>query len=399
MRKIVVLSMITLDGVMQAPGGREEDTSGRFKYGGWTAPYFDEMYDKVVQQELQQPSDYLLGRTTFEIWANYWPQHGDFWPGINEGAKYVFSKNMKKKDPLITGWKNSALLKSLGEIKKLKNTEGNNIQVWGSSELIQLLLKNDLVDELRLKIHPLTLGKGKKLFDNGGIPAAFTLIDSAVTTKGVIIAHYRRAGEVITGNVGAEKNEKKDNMAKVIAALNMTLDGYCDHTAMIADEEIHDHYTELLRNSGTLLYGRITYQLMENFWPALVKHPSGQKSLDEFAAAIDKIPKIVFSHTLQMDESTDMKWKTARVARRSIEDEIAALRLEVGRDILVGSPSLIAQCTALNLIDQYQLGIQPTIEGKGLPLFKNVTDRVNLQLLKTKTFSAGVVMFYYDRKK
>jgi dihydrofolate reductase len=201
MRKIIVLSMITLDGVMQAPGGPEEDTSGGFKYGGWTAPYADEMYGKVVQKELE-PADYLLGRKTFEIWAGYWPEHGDFWPGINEGTKYVFSKSMEKSDPMITGWKNSAVIKNLEDIKKIKNSNGSDIQVWGSSELVQLLLKNDLVDELRLKIHPLTLGKGKKLFDNGPIPAAFTLEESTVTTTGVIIAGYKRAGEVRTGTVG-----------------------------------------------------------------------------------------------------------------------------------------------------------------------------------------------------
>jgi len=203
MRKITVLSMITLDGVMQAPGGPEEDTSGVFKYGGWTAPYSDEVYGKVVQKELQQTADYLLGRKTFEIWADYWPEHGDFWPGINEGTKYVFSKSVKKSNPLISGWKNSVVIKKLADIKKLKNSTGSDIQVWGSSELVQLLLKNDLVDELRLKIHPLTLGNGKKFFDNGTIPAAFTLIESIVTTTGVIIASYKRAGKVQTGTVGA----------------------------------------------------------------------------------------------------------------------------------------------------------------------------------------------------
>ena len=193
--------MITLDGVMQAPGGPKEDTSGGFKYGGWTAPYGDEVYGKVVQKELK-PADYLLGRKTFEIWADYWPEHADFWPGINDGTKYVLSKTMKKSDPIAIGWKNSVFLKGLADIKELKNSNGSDIQVWGSSELIQLLLKNDLVDELRLKIHPLTLGKGKKLFDNGVIPAAFTLIESIVTPSGVIIANYKRAGKVKTGTVG-----------------------------------------------------------------------------------------------------------------------------------------------------------------------------------------------------
>jgi dihydrofolate reductase len=201
MRKIIVLSMITLDGVMQAPGGPEEDPSGGFKYGGWVAPYGDEVYSKVVQKELE-PADYLLGRKTFEIWADYWPKHGDFWPGINEGTKYVFSKSMKKSAPLITDWKNSVLIKSLADIKKVKNSKGSDIQVWGSGELVQLLLKNDLVDELKLKIHPLTLGKGKKLFDKGTIPAAFTLAESVVTPSGVIIANYKRDGEVKTGTVG-----------------------------------------------------------------------------------------------------------------------------------------------------------------------------------------------------
>ena len=190
--------MITLDGVMQAPGGPKEDTSGGFKYGGWTAPYTDEDYGKAVEKELQQPADYLLGRKTFEIWENYWPDHADFWSGINDGTKYVVSKTRKKSD-----WKNSVFIKSLADIKKLKRSKGPDIQVWGSSKLIQLLLKSDLVDELRLKIHPLTLGQGKMLFDIGPIPAAFTLIDSSVTTKGVIIVHYQRAGKVKTGNVGA----------------------------------------------------------------------------------------------------------------------------------------------------------------------------------------------------
>ncbi|MEP6750322.1 MAG: dihydrofolate reductase family protein [Bacteroidota bacterium] len=203
MRKIIVLSMITLDGVMQAPGGRKEDSSGGFKYGGWTEPFGDETFDKVVQKELKQPADYLLGRKTFEIWAAYWPEHGDFWPGINAGTKYVFSKNMKKTDPKVTGWKNSGVIKSLVDIKKIKKSKGSDIQVWGSSKLIQLLLKNDLVDELRLKIFPLTLGKGKKLFDNGPIPASFTLTESIVTPTGVIIACYKRSGKVKTGTIGA----------------------------------------------------------------------------------------------------------------------------------------------------------------------------------------------------
>jgi dihydrofolate reductase len=189
--------MITLDGVMQSPGAPEEDASGGFKHGGWTVSYLDEAYGEVLEKQLQ-PADYLLGRKTFEIFASYWPEHADMWPGINEGTKYVLSKTMKTSD-----WKNTVFLKSLADIQKLKNTEGPGIQVHGSGKLIQLLLKNDLVDELWLKIHPLTLGGGKKLFENGTLPAAFTLIESSVTPGGVIMANYERAGEVRTGTVGA----------------------------------------------------------------------------------------------------------------------------------------------------------------------------------------------------
>ena len=189
--------MITLDGVMQAPGGPEEDTSGGFEYGGWVAPYDDEVSGKVMQK-LLKPADLLLGRKTFDIWENYWPQHADIWPGINDVTKYVLSTTREKSD-----WNNSVFFNNLADIETLKNSEGSDIQVWGSSELIQLLLKNDLVDELWLMIHPLTLGKGKKLFTGGPIPAAFTLIESTVTPSGVIIAAYKRAGKVETGTVGS----------------------------------------------------------------------------------------------------------------------------------------------------------------------------------------------------
>jgi dihydrofolate reductase len=198
MRKIIVLSMITLDGVMQAPGGPKEDTSGGFKYGGWSAPYGDEVVGKAMHKELEKSVDYMLGRKTFQIWEKYWPKHGDYWPAINEGTKYVLSKTMKK-----STWKNSLFLKSAGDIKKVKKSKGRDIQVWGSSKLIQLLLKNDLVDELKLQIHPLTLGKGKKLFADGPIPAAFKLVESIVTPGGVIIANYKRGGKVKTGTAGA----------------------------------------------------------------------------------------------------------------------------------------------------------------------------------------------------
>jgi dihydrofolate reductase len=196
MRKIIVLSFITLDGVMQAPGGPEEDTSGGFKYGGWVTHYFDEASGKVMEKQLK-PADYLLGRKTFEIFAAYWPEHNDFWPGINEGTKYVLSKIMK-----ISDWKNSVFLTNVNDIKKVKESEGADLQVHGSGELIQTLLKHDLVDELWLKIFPVTLRTGKRLFGEGTIPAAFTLVESTVTPSGVIIANYKRAGKVETGTIG-----------------------------------------------------------------------------------------------------------------------------------------------------------------------------------------------------
>ena len=196
MRKITVLSFVTLDGVMQAPGGPEEDRSNGFQYGGWTAPYGDETSGRLMER-LMKPADILLGRKTFEIWEGYWPQHEKSWPGINDVTKFVLSTTRKSSD-----WKNSVFFKNLADIEKLKNSEGPDIHVWGSSELIQLLLKNDMVDELWLMIHPLTLGQGKKLFNDGPIPAAFKLAESAATPAGVIFANYKRAGDVKTGNVG-----------------------------------------------------------------------------------------------------------------------------------------------------------------------------------------------------
>ncbi len=198
MRKIIVSSMITLDGVLQAQGGPKEDTSGGFKYGGWSAPYDDEVGGKAVQEELKETADYLLGRKTFQIWASFWPRHADIWPGINNGTKYVLSKTLKKTD-----WKNTVFLKTVADIKKVKKSKGPDLQVWGSSELVHLLLQNDLVDELRLKIFPLTLGKGKKLFEGGAIPAAFSLIKSSVTPSGVFIGNYKRGGKVKTATIGA----------------------------------------------------------------------------------------------------------------------------------------------------------------------------------------------------
>lgn len=176
--------------------------------------------------------------------------------------------------------------------------------------------------------------------------------------------------------------------------MNMTLDGFCDHTAMTADDEIHEHYNDLLRNAGTLIYGRITYQLMESYWPSIVKTPTGNKPTDDFAVLIDNIPKIVFSRTLQQ-----VDWKNTELKKEIIKEEILELKHQPGKDIFVGSPSLIVALTQLNLIDEYQLAVQPTILGSGLSLFKNIQERVNLNLLKTKTFGCGAIALYYEKTK
>lgn len=179
-------------------------------------------------------------------------------------------------------------------------------------------------------------------------------------------------------------------MRKVIAAINITLDGFCDHTAGIPDEEIHLHYAELLGEGDVILYGRTTYQLME-FWRTILEKPSEDQSMKDFAAAIDAIQKIVFSHTLE-----NLDWKTAKLATKSLKDEVAALQQQSGKDIFIGSPSLISALAELNLIDEYQLCIHPVIMGSGLTLFKNITDMKVLKLLKTKTFKCGAIILYYE---
>jgi dihydrofolate reductase len=187
---------------MQAPGGPEEDISSDFQYGGWTAPYFyeaDEAAGAFMEKQIKS-ADLLLGRKTFEIFASYWPEHGDLWPGVNDVTKYVMSNTIYKNK---TDWKNIVFLKNVDDIKNLRNSEGSDIQVHGSGNLIQTLLKHNLVDELWLKTFPITLGSGKRLFSDGTIPAAFTLTDSLVTPNGVIFANYERAGEVKTGTIGA----------------------------------------------------------------------------------------------------------------------------------------------------------------------------------------------------
>jgi dihydrofolate reductase len=179
-------------------------------------------------------------------------------------------------------------------------------------------------------------------------------------------------------------------MRKLIAAMNMTLDGFCDHTAMIADEEIHEHYSDLLRSADTVIYGRITYQLME-YWKSVVENPTGNKAMDDFAVAIDNIQKIVYSRTLKT-----VDWKNTELKNEVVKEEILELKQQAGKDLFVGSPSLIVALGDLELIDEYQLGIQPTVIGSGLPLFKNVRDRIDLKLLNTKTFSCGAVIHFYE---
>jgi dihydrofolate reductase len=198
MRKIRVLEFMTLDGVMQAPGGPEEDPEAKFDFGGWQAPFSEELVRQTTKKELEEEVEYLLGRKTFEIWAGYWPKHADIWPGINDGMKYVLSSTMKETD-----WKNTTFIRNVEDIKKLKETEGQDFQVWGSSKLVQLLLENDLVDELRLITYPLILGEGKKVFADGAAPITLELVDGAIGKSGIVLATYKRAGEVKTGTVGA----------------------------------------------------------------------------------------------------------------------------------------------------------------------------------------------------
>jgi len=180
-------------------------------------------------------------------------------------------------------------------------------------------------------------------------------------------------------------------MRKLIAAINMTLDGFCDHTATIADDEILQHYNELLSNADTLLFGRITYQLMESYWPTIVKNPTGNKPTDEFAVLIDNISKIVFSHTLK-----NVDWKNVKLAKGGIKEEVLELKQQAGKNILAGSPSLIVSLSQLGLIDEYQLCVHPVIVGNGLPLFKAINEKTILKLLKTKSFNSGAITLYYE---
>jgi len=181
-------------------------------------------------------------------------------------------------------------------------------------------------------------------------------------------------------------------MRKVIAALNMTVDGVCDHNAGIPDEEIHQHYTKLLGQGDAILYGRTTYQLME-FWRTILENPSEQKSMNDFAAAIDKIPKIVFSHTLK-----NVDWESATIAKRDLKETVLELKKQSGKDILIGSRSLIIRLLKLNLIDEFQLCIYPMVEGKGLPFFEGINDRIIFKLIKTKAFKSGALLLYYQPK-
>ncbi len=185
-------------------------------------------------------------------------------------------------------------------------------------------------------------------------------------------------------------------MRKVIAAINMTLDGFCDHTAIIPDEELHQHYADLLSNGDTILYGRITYQLME-YWKTVVENPTGNKAMDEFAVIMDKIPKIVFSHTLK-----NVEWESAKLANQDIEEVVLELKQSRNggsKEILVCCPNLIVALTKLNLINEYQLCVHPVIAGNGLPLFKNINEKITLKLVNTKIFGFGGVTLYYEPAK
>jgi dihydrofolate reductase len=199
MRKIIVFEFVTIDGVMQAPGGPEEDPSAKFEFGGWQAPFMDDdAASAVTGPALQADVEFLLGGYTFQIWSEYWPKHGDIWPHINDNMKYILTNTKTE-----THWQNTTFLHNVEEIKKLKQSNGPNLHVWGSSKLVQLLLANDMVDELNLMTYPIILGQGKKLFAEKAAPRTFTLAKGQVGKKGVIVATYQCAGEIQTGTVGA----------------------------------------------------------------------------------------------------------------------------------------------------------------------------------------------------
>jgi dihydrofolate reductase len=203
MRKVVVLEFVTLDGVIQAGGGPEEDTSGGFTYGGWQAPYSDDVIGSVMNKQMNMPFDLLLGRKTFEIWAPFWPHHADEWPGVNPATKYVASNTMTSHE-----WQPSVFLSGdiAEKVSKLKQQEGPDLHVYGSANLVQTLMKHDLVDAFWLKIYPLTLGSGKRLFVEGTIPTAFKVTESKVSPNGVIIVNYERAGAITTGTLSGSRH-------------------------------------------------------------------------------------------------------------------------------------------------------------------------------------------------
>lgn len=203
MRKIIVLEHSSMDGVIQGPGGRDEDPSGGFKFGGWSAPYQDEVLGAAVKKRLDTPCDLLLGRKTFEIWEGYWPQHSDAWPGVMTATKYVVSNTRTSSD-----WKPSVFLSGdiAEQVREIKQQDGPDINVWGSGKLLQTLMKNDLVDTFWLMVFPITLGSGKRLFEDGTIPAAFKVTESIVARNGVVAMNYERAGDVKVGEVEADDN-------------------------------------------------------------------------------------------------------------------------------------------------------------------------------------------------
>lgn len=196
MRKIIVVEFITIDGVMQAPGGSKEDATEGFKYGGWMSPYFDEAIGKEMEVQMKETSALLLGRKTYDIWTGFWPTHTETWPQVNKITKYVVSTTLEN-----PAWENTEVIHDTDELKTLKDSKGPDLQVYGSANLVQTLMKHDMVDEFWLKIFPITLGTGKRLFEEGTMPAAFKLFKSNVTPSGIIIAYYKRAGEVKTDDI------------------------------------------------------------------------------------------------------------------------------------------------------------------------------------------------------
>ena len=412
--------------------GRTRIQSDGFAYGGWAAPFDDEAIGAAVKKMLDMPIDLFLGRKTFDIWAAFWPQHGDIWPNVNTATKYVASNTMTSSE-----WQPSVFLSGdvAKKVAELKQGEGPDLHIWGSGNLLQTLMKHDLVDNFWLMIYPITLGEGKtsvcRGHDPGGVQSdgkhcrfdwrhsrelrarrrspnrKFLNIRAVERTLPRVLrfatcrfflarADYRMNGPALghpqtlvsTGTLTGQDTQ----MRNVIFAINITLDGCCDHTKQVADDETHEYFTNLLREVDLLVFGRITYQLMVPFWPEVAKNQSMTKASNEFASTFDSINKIVFSRSLDSAED-----KNTRIVRTNLHDEILKLKQEQGKNILVGGVSVPSQLIELGLVDEYRFVVGPIVAGEGRRLLEGVSlrERLQLKLVESKIFKSGCVALRY----